>query len=45
VQLFHVPVRFATPSKSRDESSVRGERCDTPSVIVADIVPKQYLAM
>jgi hypothetical protein len=35
VQLFTVSVRAATPSKSRDEISVRGEGCDTPSVTVA----------
>jgi hypothetical protein len=41
VQLFAVSVRAATPSKSRDEISVRGEGCDTPSVTVAATVPKQ----
>jgi hypothetical protein len=35
VQLFTISVRAATPSKSRDEISVRGEGCDTPSVTVA----------
>jgi hypothetical protein len=35
VGLFAVPVRAATPSKSRGEISVRGEGCDTPSVTVA----------
>jgi hypothetical protein len=35
VQLFTVSVRAGTPSKSRDEISVRGEGCDTPSVTVA----------
>jgi hypothetical protein len=41
VRLFVVPIRPATPSKSRDEISVRGEGCDTPSVTVAAIVLKQ----
>jgi hypothetical protein len=41
VQLFTISVRAATPSKSRDEISVRGEGCDTPSVTVAATVPKQ----
>jgi hypothetical protein len=31
VLLFVVSVRAATPSKSRDEISVRGKGCDTPS--------------
>jgi hypothetical protein len=35
VRLFVVPVIAATPSKSQDEISVRGEGCDTPSVTVA----------
>jgi hypothetical protein len=35
VRLFAVPVRAATPSKSREEISVRGEGCDTPRVTVA----------
>jgi hypothetical protein len=34
-QLFAVPVRTASPAKSRDEISVRGEGRDTPSVTVA----------
>jgi hypothetical protein len=38
MQLFAVSVRAATPSKSRDEISVRGEGCDTPSVTVAATV-------
>jgi hypothetical protein len=29
VRLFTVPVRIASPSKSQDEISVRGEGCDT----------------
>jgi hypothetical protein len=41
VQLFVVSVRAATPSKSQDDISVRGEGCDTPSVTVAATVPKQ----
>jgi hypothetical protein len=41
VKLFAVSVRAATPSKSRDEISVRGEGCDTSSVIVAAMVPEQ----
>jgi hypothetical protein len=40
VQLFAVSVRAATPSKSRDEISVRGEGCDSPSVTVVATVPK-----
>jgi hypothetical protein len=35
VRLFTVPVRTASPSKSRDKISVRGEGCDTPSITVA----------
>jgi hypothetical protein len=35
VRLFDVPVRAATPSKSRGEISVREEGCDTPSVSVS----------
>jgi hypothetical protein len=31
--LFTVPVRAATPSKSQDEISVRGEGCDTTSAL------------
>jgi hypothetical protein len=38
VRLFAVPVRAATPSKSRGEISVRGEGCDTPSVTVAGTI-------
>jgi hypothetical protein len=34
VRLFIVPVGAATPYKSRDEISVRGEGCDTPNVTV-----------
>jgi hypothetical protein len=34
VRLFNVSVRAATPSKSQDEISVRGEGYDTPSVII-----------
>jgi hypothetical protein len=41
VHFLTVSVRAATPSKSRDEISVREEGCDTPSVIVAAIVPEQ----
>jgi hypothetical protein len=41
VQLFIVSVRAATPSKSRDEISVRGEGCDSPSVTIAATMPKQ----
>jgi hypothetical protein len=41
VQLFNVSVRVATPSKSRDEISVRRESCDTPSVTVAATVPER----
>jgi hypothetical protein len=40
VHLFTVFVRAATPSKSRDEISIRGEGCDTPSVTVVAIVPE-----
>jgi hypothetical protein len=29
VQLFVVPIKVATPSKSRDGISIRGEGCDT----------------
>jgi hypothetical protein len=29
VRLFAIPVRTASPSKSQDEISVRGEGCDT----------------
>jgi hypothetical protein len=42
---FVVSVRTATPSKSRDEISVRGEGYDTPSVTVAATMPEQWLAM
>jgi hypothetical protein len=45
MRLFTVPVRTRSPSKSRDEISVRGEGCDTPSVTVATIVSKQYHPM
>jgi hypothetical protein len=41
VQLFIVSVRAATPSKSQDKISVRGEGCDTPSVTVAATVLEQ----
>jgi hypothetical protein len=41
VRLFVVSVRAATPSKSRDEFSVRGEGCDTPSVTVAATMPER----
>jgi hypothetical protein len=41
VQLFVVSIRAATPSKPRDEISVRGEGCDTSSAIVAATVPEQ----
>jgi hypothetical protein len=41
VRLFAVSVRTTTPSKSRDEISVRGEGCDTPNVTVASTVFKQ----
>jgi hypothetical protein len=41
VRLFVVPVRTATPSKSRDEISVRGEGCDTPSTTIAATVAEQ----
>jgi hypothetical protein len=34
VRLFAVSIRASTPSKSRDEISVRGEGCDTPSVTI-----------
>jgi hypothetical protein len=37
---FTVSVRTATPSKSRDEISVRGEGCDTTSVTVVATVPE-----
>jgi hypothetical protein len=33
--MFTVSVRAATPSKCQDGICVRGEGCDTPSVIVA----------
>jgi hypothetical protein len=39
VRLFVVPVRTASPSKSWDQISVRGEGYDTPSVTVAALVP------
>jgi hypothetical protein len=45
VQLFVVPVRTASPSKSRDEISVRGEGCDTPSVTVVATMFKQCLTL
>jgi hypothetical protein len=32
VQLFVVPVRAATPSKTQGEISIRGVGCDTSSV-------------
>jgi hypothetical protein len=38
VQLFAVSVRAATPSKSQDETFVRGEGYATPSVTVLAIV-------
>jgi hypothetical protein len=41
VRLFVVPVRTILPFKSRDEISVRGEGCDTPSVTVAATVLEQ----
>jgi hypothetical protein len=41
VHLFTVSVRAATPSKSQDKISVRGEGYDTPSVTVAATVPGQ----
>jgi hypothetical protein len=41
VQLFAVSVRAATPSKSRDEISVKVEGCDTPSVTVAGTMLEQ----
>jgi hypothetical protein len=41
VQLFTVSIRAATPSKSQDEISIRGEGCDTPGVTVAATVSKQ----
>jgi hypothetical protein len=41
VQLFVVLVRAATPFKSRDEISIRGEGCDTPSVTVVATMPEQ----
>jgi hypothetical protein len=45
VRLFVVSVRAATPSKSRDEISVTGEGCDTPSVTVVATVVEQYLTI
>jgi hypothetical protein len=41
MRLFVVSVRTATPSKSQDEISVRGEGCDTPSVTIAATVLEQ----
>jgi hypothetical protein len=41
VRLFTVSVRAATPSKSRDEISVRGEGYDTPSVTIEATVIEQ----
>jgi hypothetical protein len=41
MQLFVVSVRAATPSKSRDEISIRGEGCDTPSVTVVATMPER----
>jgi hypothetical protein len=41
VQLFTISVRAATPSKSRDEISVRGEGYDTPSVTVVATMLEQ----
>ncbi len=41
MRLFVVPVRAATPSKSRDEISVMGEGCDTTSVTVVATVPER----
>jgi hypothetical protein len=41
VRLFAVPVRTVFPSKSRDEISVRGEGCDTPSVTIVVTVLEQ----
>jgi hypothetical protein len=41
VRLFSVPIRTATPSKSRVEISVSGEGCDTPSVTVVATTFKQ----
>jgi hypothetical protein len=37
VRLFDIPVRAATPSKSRIDVSVRGEGCD-PGVTIAGTV-------
>jgi hypothetical protein len=45
VRLFTIPIRAATPSKSWDEISVRGEGCDTPSVIVEATMLKQCFTM
>jgi hypothetical protein len=45
VRLFIIPIRTASPSKSRVEFSVWGEGCDTPSVTVAATMFKQYLTM
>jgi hypothetical protein len=38
VQLFTIPIRAATPSKSQGEISVRGEGSDTPCVTIAATV-------
>jgi cobalamin biosynthesis protein CbiD len=45
VQLFAVPVRTATPSKSQVEISVREEGCDTPDVTVEATIFIQCLTM
>jgi hypothetical protein len=45
VQLFTIPIRAATPSKSQGEISVRGEGSDTPCVTIAATVFEQCLAM
>jgi hypothetical protein len=38
VRLFVIPIRAATPFKSRVKISIRGEGCDTPSVTVVATV-------
>jgi hypothetical protein len=45
VPLLAIPVRAVSPSKSRDEISVRGEDCDTLSFTVKVAVLLQYLTM
>jgi hypothetical protein len=41
VRLFAIFVRVTTPSKSRDEISVRGEGFDTPTITIVVAMFKQ----